>query len=66
MKNNMSDKEVINLGDLIVIIDTLLGSCSITDTAGLWKYTPGSRRNLADKLLRISEGIELKNSMEDK
>ncbi len=49
----------ITLSELNIIVDTLLGSMSISDGGTLWKYTKEGRKEVAEKLIREMANVKL-------
>lgn len=49
----------ITLAELNIIVDTLLGSRSISDGGTFWKYTKEAREAVAEKLLREMSKVNL-------
>jgi len=56
----------ISLYDLNIIVDTLLGSQSISDGGTLWKYTASAREKVAKRLLQEMSDLKLKIKVNDK
>lgn len=54
----------ISLGDLNVIVDTLLGTTSIHDGARLFKYTTDTRDRVAKKLIEAMAKVNLNVEVE--
>jgi len=49
----------ITLTELNIIVDTLIGSTSITDSGTLFKYTLKLRQKTAEKLLKEMSNVKL-------
>ena len=49
----------ISLGDLNVMLDTLLGSTSIVDGGKLFKYTADTRKGVSKKLIEKMSEVDL-------
>jgi len=45
--------------DLVVILDTLAGSCRIADNAGIFMFTESTRRRVLDKVSQLINEINV-------
>ena len=56
----------LSINDIIIIVDTLIGSASISDANGIFRYKKEARFNLAHKLSKKLEQINLNIDIEVK
>ena len=47
----------INVSDVNLIVDTLIGSLRIKDNGTIWKFSPESRHSVAKKLIAAFEKL---------
>lgn len=45
--------------ELVVILDTLVGSCRISDNASIFTFTEDSRRKVLDKVSQLMDEINV-------